>query len=115
MEYVVSLEQEPENLSFITPWERTQHEAAIRFPDFRHFIIEGGEFVRAVLSKPGVACVAHYFEQPAPSISSAETSEEPERPQICFLNNILSIARVSRKPPCQVIRCGKVREDAFLE
>jgi RimJ/RimL family protein N-acetyltransferase len=43
LDYVVSLEQAPENLAFITPWERTQHEAAIRFPDFRHFIVEGGE------------------------------------------------------------------------
>ena len=42
IEYVLSLENDPENLPFITPWERTQHEAAIRFPDFRHFIIEGG-------------------------------------------------------------------------
>jgi RimJ/RimL family protein N-acetyltransferase len=40
--YVVSLEQDPDNLPFITPWERTQHEAAIRFPDFRHFVIESG-------------------------------------------------------------------------
>jgi RimJ/RimL family protein N-acetyltransferase len=40
--YVLSLEQDPDNLPFITPWERTQHEGAIRFPDFRHFIIEGG-------------------------------------------------------------------------
>ena len=43
IEYVLSLENDPQNLPFITPWERTQHEAAIRFPDFRHFIIEGGE------------------------------------------------------------------------
>src|SRR5438105_4201603 len=42
LDYVLSLEQDPENLAFITPWERTQHEAAIRFPDFRHFIVEGG-------------------------------------------------------------------------
>jgi RimJ/RimL family protein N-acetyltransferase len=42
LEYVVSLERDPENLPFITPWERTQHEAAIRFPDFRHFIVEAG-------------------------------------------------------------------------
>ncbi|HVZ46330.1 MAG TPA: GNAT family protein [Ramlibacter sp.] len=46
--YVVSLEQDPENLPFITPWERTQHEAAIRFPDFRHFIVEGGAGLEAV-------------------------------------------------------------------
>lgn len=48
LEYVVSLEQSPENIDFITPWERTQHEAAIRFPDFRHFIIEGGEDLSSV-------------------------------------------------------------------
>ncbi len=41
--YVLSLEQDAQNLPFITPWDRTQHEAAIRFPDFRHFIIEAGE------------------------------------------------------------------------
>lgn len=42
LDFVLSLEQDPANLPFITPWERTQHEAAIRFPDFRHFIIEAG-------------------------------------------------------------------------
>ena len=43
IEFVLTIERDPENLPFITPWERTQHEAAIRFPDFRHFIIEAGE------------------------------------------------------------------------
>ena len=47
MEFVLSLEQDDENLPFITPWERMQHEAAIRFPDFRHFIIEGGNALDA--------------------------------------------------------------------
>jgi diamine N-acetyltransferase len=42
LDFVVSVEQDPANLPFITPWERTQHEGAIRFPDFRHFIIEAG-------------------------------------------------------------------------
>ena len=41
--FVLSLERDPENLPYITPWERIQHEAAIRFPDFRHFVIETGE------------------------------------------------------------------------
>ena len=41
--YVLSLERAPDNRPFITPWERPQHEAAIRFPDFRHFIIEAGD------------------------------------------------------------------------
>ena len=48
LDFVLSLEQDPDNLAFITPWERTQHEAAIRFPDFRHFIIEGGDDLDAV-------------------------------------------------------------------
>ena len=42
LDFVLSLEQDPANLPYITPWERTQHEAAIRFPDFRHFIVEAG-------------------------------------------------------------------------
>jgi diamine N-acetyltransferase len=42
LEYVLSLERDPQNLPDITPWERIQHEAAIRFPDFRHFIVETG-------------------------------------------------------------------------
>src|SRR3954463_2303823 len=45
--FVLSLERDPENLPYITPWERIQHEAAIRFPDFRHFIIETGEGLEA--------------------------------------------------------------------
>jgi diamine N-acetyltransferase len=45
IEYVLSLERDPVNLPFITPWERPQHEGAIRFADMRHFIVEsvGGE------------------------------------------------------------------------
>ncbi len=46
--FVLSLEQDELNLPFITPWERTQHEASIRFPDMRHFIIEGGAGLEAV-------------------------------------------------------------------
>jgi RimJ/RimL family protein N-acetyltransferase len=42
LDFVVSVETDARNLPFITPWERTQHEGAVRFPDFRHFIIEGG-------------------------------------------------------------------------
>ena len=42
IDFVLTLERDPANLPFITPWDRTQHEAAIRFPDFRHFVIEGG-------------------------------------------------------------------------
>ena len=40
LDWVVSVESDPVNLPFITPWERTQHEGAIRFPDSRHFIVE---------------------------------------------------------------------------
>jgi diamine N-acetyltransferase len=43
LDWVASVEMDPANLPFITPWERTQHEGAIRFPDARHFIVESGE------------------------------------------------------------------------
>lgn len=43
LDAVVEIEHDARNLPFITPWDRTQHEGAIRFPDFRHFIIEAGE------------------------------------------------------------------------
>src|SRR3954469_24557314 len=47
LDFVVALEQAQDNAALVTPWERTQHEAAIRFPDFRHFIIEGGPDLQA--------------------------------------------------------------------
>jgi RimJ/RimL family protein N-acetyltransferase len=40
LDFVVAVESDQRNLPFITPWERTQHEGAVRFPDFRHFIVE---------------------------------------------------------------------------
>ena len=40
--FVQSVEDDPANRPFITPWERVQHEGAIRFADFRHFIVEAG-------------------------------------------------------------------------
>lgn len=40
LEFVLSVERDAANRPFITPWDRPQHEGAIRFPDFRHFIIE---------------------------------------------------------------------------
>jgi diamine N-acetyltransferase len=43
LDFVVTVEQDARNLTFITPWERTQHEGAIRFPDSRHFIVEAGD------------------------------------------------------------------------
>ena len=42
LDYVITVENDAQNRPFITPWERTQHEGAIRFPDFRHFIVEAG-------------------------------------------------------------------------
>ena len=42
LEFVVSVESDPHNKPFITPWDRTQHEGAVRIPDFRHFIVESG-------------------------------------------------------------------------
>ena len=43
LDYVITVEQDAQNQPFITPWERTQHEGAVRFPDFRHFIVEAGD------------------------------------------------------------------------
>ena len=40
--FVISVEQDPANRPFITPWELIQHQGAVRFPDFRHFIVESG-------------------------------------------------------------------------
>jgi diamine N-acetyltransferase len=42
LDFVITVETDARNLPFITPWERTQHEAAVRIPDFRHFIVEAG-------------------------------------------------------------------------
>lgn len=48
LDYVLAVETDGANLPFITPWERTQHESAVRFPDFRHFVVEAGpRFERA--------------------------------------------------------------------
>ncbi|CAG1016566.1 diamine N-acetyltransferase [Burkholderiaceae bacterium] len=46
--FVISVEQDAGNRPFITPWERTQHEGAVRFPDFRHFIVEAGSAYESV-------------------------------------------------------------------
>lgn len=43
LDFVGTVEADGQNLPFITPWERTQHEGAVRFPDFRHFIVEAGD------------------------------------------------------------------------
>ncbi len=42
LDFVASVESDGHNLPFISPWERHQHEGALRFPDFRHFIVEAG-------------------------------------------------------------------------
>ena len=43
LDFVASVEDDPANRPFITPWERVQHAGAMRFPDFRHFIVEAGD------------------------------------------------------------------------
>jgi RimJ/RimL family protein N-acetyltransferase len=43
LDFVIQVETDSHNLPFITPWERPQHEGAIRFPDSRHFIVEEGD------------------------------------------------------------------------
>lgn len=46
LDWVVGVEQDGANRPFITPWERMQHEGALRFADARHFIVEGPEQAR---------------------------------------------------------------------
>ncbi|WP_295636614.1 GNAT family protein [uncultured Methylibium sp.] len=48
LDFVLSVEEDPACRPYITPWERTQHEGAVRFPDFRHFIVEAGAGTEAV-------------------------------------------------------------------
>ncbi len=48
LDFVLTVEEDPACRPFITPWERTQHEGAVRFPDFRHFIVEAGPGTQAV-------------------------------------------------------------------
>ncbi len=43
LDFVISVEEDRANQPFITRWDRTQHEGAVRFPDFRHFIVEAGD------------------------------------------------------------------------
>lgn len=42
LDFVAAVEADAANRPFISPWTRTQHEGALRFPDFRHFIVEAG-------------------------------------------------------------------------
>ena len=53
LDYVISVENDEHNQPFITPWERTQHEGAVRFPDFRHFIIES--------THANIECLCRFF------------------------------------------------------
>jgi RimJ/RimL family protein N-acetyltransferase len=48
LDWVVGVERDGANLPFITPWERMQHEGAIRFPDARHFIVEQGNALERI-------------------------------------------------------------------
>jgi len=48
LDFVLGIERDSANLPHITPWERTQHEGAVRFPDFRHFIVEAGSGTQAM-------------------------------------------------------------------
>jgi diamine N-acetyltransferase len=49
LDFVTEVETDQHNLPFISPWERVQHEGALRFPDFRHFIVEAGPMARAMV------------------------------------------------------------------
>jgi hypothetical protein len=55
LDFVLSVERDAGNLPFITPWERTQHEGAVRFPDFRHFIVRAAA-ARTARSSSSASC-----------------------------------------------------------
>lgn len=57
LDYVASVEHDPANRPFITPWERTQHEGALRFADCRHFIIETGSNADSAGTRDGFVIV----------------------------------------------------------
>jgi RimJ/RimL family protein N-acetyltransferase len=42
LDFVIGVEADQRNRPFISPWDRVQHEGALRFPDLRHFIVEAG-------------------------------------------------------------------------
>jgi diamine N-acetyltransferase len=42
LDFVLALQHDAALLAAVAPWERGQHEAATRFADLRHFIIEDG-------------------------------------------------------------------------
>lgn len=48
LDFVMALQQDAALPAPSAPWERGQHEAATRFPDFRHFVIEGGHGLEPV-------------------------------------------------------------------
>lgn len=47
LDFVLALQHDPAHRPLIAQWERSQHEAATRFPDFRHFVIESGAGLEA--------------------------------------------------------------------
>lgn len=42
LDFVGALQHDAASHALVEPWERGQHEAALRFADFRHFVVEGG-------------------------------------------------------------------------
>jgi diamine N-acetyltransferase len=57
LDFVISIETDARNLPFITPWERPQHETAVRIPDIRHFIVEAGDNTQEGGSREGFVIV----------------------------------------------------------
>ena len=74
LDFVIGVERDAANLPFITPWERTQHEGAVRFPDFRHFIVEAG---------PGTQAIGFVILQGCRSPRLRACSAPPWRPTAC--------------------------------
>ena len=85
LDWVVSVEQDGSNRPFITPWERMQHEGAIRFPDCRHFIVEGGpqgahlELLLELGEQRGAATQQAAIEKEGRGVEEVDGRRDPAR------------------------------------
>jgi diamine N-acetyltransferase len=72
LDFIGRLQQDAALQLQVEPWERSQHEAALRFADFRHFVVESGAGLEPVgfavlggcLSPVGAIELKHLLVQP---------------------------------------------------
>src|SRR5262249_13256705 len=69
----------------------------------------------AVLLQPGIASVADHAQQPGATFAAVEAVEEPIRPQVRFLHQVLRVVIVAGQPAGQVERGVEVRQHGLLK